>query len=725
MAAPFQKPVRVLLEKGCEFQLGIREGYVLELRTDGYLVEWAEWTDPDTGEVHEKSHGLIGYDTVAEEDKYGQLKILKRPQASATSIEGVRRPERVAVEIERMQLRKHYALAASEMLKSGELKLSRDDFEDKYAAITLRGRQLYDEYIAAKHGRKKKRAGAQIRRTAADQRKELEFSHHVDSGRSYWKWFQAWNSGGEEALFDKYRNCGGHSRYSEETRLYVCSIIDTLIDEERASIKSIVEGVQAAISEENTRRERLPVPGKKLPRVGYDYIYSRIFEIAPIDHKIRKYGPDLAYMDMHSLGLGATTSRALERVEGDEYTTDLAVLMKATGLFDHLPESLKAAIGLLGGASRVTISAAIDVHTRCLLALQIVPEGTACPLRSTVEMIYMDKSPISDAAGCTFRWGQGGAPEGIVLDRGSGYITDEAYAVLASLGITNFGAPAGKPWLKPFIERVFRTIHSDLLNRFSGRTFSNVVEKRENDPQARASLTLEAFLGWLVRWTVDAYHTRKHSALGMSPAKAWERAVEECAPRSLTGEEMRLAFGQRTTRKISRNGVRVKHVDYQNDAAIALNFSPGVDTVEVLRWHGDIGAISIRADDGPWTTVTACDPMWIGKTDTDLNAWLAERDAEDEDELAARHRFINDANRESDRQKRLLGLIAMPRSAEDLERDIARFSRHTDTAERRHKFGEYRGILADLDETAGEATPLHGDTTSGVDAPISDEDLME
>ena len=317
---------------------------------------------------------------------------------------------------------------------------------------------------------------------AVRQAKEFEFSQGVQSGRTYWKWFHLWKSQGDEGLFDSYRNCGGHSRYSDEVEAYV-----------RQTVTSIAGSVGAAIEAENKRRISQAVPEAGLPVVGYDYVHKVIVERAPLDHAIRRKGWDIAYKDLHSLGLGIQTSRALERVEIDEYTVDLMVLMRDTGLFDHLPASVRQFIGLDGEACRVTLSAAIDVHTRCLLALQIVPPGHESPLRDTVEMIYMNKAPISDAARCRFTWHQSGAPEMIVLDRGPDYISDEAYAVLASLGITNMGAPAAKPWLKPFIERVFRTIHEDLLQRFSGRTFSNVVQRGENDPAKRATLTLEAF----------------------------------------------------------------------------------------------------------------------------------------------------------------------------------------------------------------------------------------
>lgn len=181
-------------------------------------------------------------------------------------------------------------------------------------------------------------------------------------------------------------------------------------------------------------------------------------------------------------------------------------------------------------------------------------------------MIYSDKSPIADAVGAKFDWPMAGAPETVVLDHGAGYVTDDAYNIPASLGITNLGAPAGKPWLKPFIERVFRTIHSDLLLRFSGREFSNVVERGENDAADRATLTLEAFQVWLARWTVDAYRTKKHTAPGVSPRPAWQKAVKECTPRSLTSDEMREVFGVPGRRKLSQTGLRVCHIDYQSDS---------------------------------------------------------------------------------------------------------------------------------------------------------------
>lgn len=497
MAAPFKKRVPILLEKDCDFQIGIRTGRVLEVRAEDYFVFWEGWTDPATGECHDTTAGVISHAAIVMENQLGKLKVLKRPLATPVARDQVRRVERIAIEIARMRIRKHYVLAVQDMLDAGELKPVREDFEAKVNKIFTKGKERYDEDYAAKIRQQSKRALALIPKSQVDRQKEFELSLSVKSGRTFWKWYWRWVIHGEDGLFDRYRNCGGHSRYCDEARSFVCAVIDTLLDQERVTIKSIVESAQAAIGAENDRRERLPVPAAKLPVVGYAYVKARLFEIAPIDHAIRKHGQDSAYKDMHALGLGIETFRALQRVEVDEYTVDLAVLMRDTGLFDHLPASIKAFIGLDGVACRVTLSAAIDVHTRCLVTLQIVPQAHESPLRDTLEMIYTDKSPIADAAGCQFKWDQGGPPEAIVLDRGSKYITDEAYAILASLGITNLGSPAGKPWLKPLSSACFAP--STAISCFAFQAVPSAMSSRRARtirPDARPLPSRRSSDGW-------------------------------------------------------------------------------------------------------------------------------------------------------------------------------------------------------------------------------------
>lgn len=94
MAAERKRQAPILLEKNCEFRMKFREGKVLEVRPEGYFVFWEPWTDPETGECHESEANVVAHSVVAREDQYGQLQITKRPLATPTRPDQVRRAER-------------------------------------------------------------------------------------------------------------------------------------------------------------------------------------------------------------------------------------------------------------------------------------------------------------------------------------------------------------------------------------------------------------------------------------------------------------------------------------------------------------------------------------------------------------------------------------------------------------------------------------------------------
>lgn len=51
-----------------------------------------------------------------------------------------------------------------------------------------------------------------------------------------------------------------------------------------------------------------------------------------------------------------------------------------------------------------------------------------------------------------------------------------------------------------------------------------------------------------------------------------------------------------------------------------------------------------------------------------------------------------------------MGLISLPKTPAELQKDVERFMRHADTAERRHRAGPPRELLADNDVKAEQHT---------------------
>lgn len=353
-------------------------------------------------------------------------------------------------------------------------------------------------------------------------------------------------------------------------------------------------------------------------------------------------------------------------------------------------------------------------------------------------MIFMDKTQIADAVGAHEPWNMHGRPEMIVLDRGPNYIGDEVYDLLAALGIVNLGAPARKPWLRPFIERLFKTIHLGFAQRFSGRTFSNVVALGENDAATRASLTLDEFLHWLVRWVVDIYHNTEHRGLqGRTPAEAWRQSQTSSRLQAVSREELRKVFGIRRSRQLGPSSITMMHIQYQTDDLMKIFYarSNRSEPLEVAWWPHDIGTISVKVAPDRWMNVTAADPMWMGKSFDDLmmvrHRLAGERDRSE----AAKAQAMVEMDAAAYRGKVLRGLLPTVVTDGTYDRYEADFMRFMSTAEREFDAPEhldlFEGII-DLLDTAPEADVSLMPSTSLTASPLitstswdDDDDIME
>ncbi|MFW2588536.1 hypothetical protein [Sagittula sp. SSi028] len=739
------------LEVGCVIRQISRNGKVTELRDNGVVVDWEEWTNPVTGKVKDAGPELYKTEVIHQDHLYGQLEVIRRPMSfvRSRSITEVRRDERNHKETARMLVRKACVLASEELIAEGLMGTTRAEHERNSLQLVHRARTIHARIAEAAlapnrphpilSSCSKALHGSQTGLKPYTFDLKGENAHcardETKMGATIYRWASKHRDEGEDGLYDKFRNCGANSGHTDQLRDFVTKVLMELEDQERQSLANLHDSVNAALLFENCERLARDTNAGLLPqRVSKEFVQTQRVLLGYVNRGIRNRGYDVAYRDMHAGGLGIVTSRALERVEIDEYTIDLQLLMKISGAFDYLSPKEAKAMGLDGTAQRVKISAAIDVHTRCLLALLVVPEGTVNSLALTLEMVYSDKSDISDAMGCTYKWLEYGAPELIAVDRGAAYITDPAYHILNSLGITNMGVPAGKPWLKPFIERVFRTMHEKLLARFSGRTFGDVVKRGENDSQGRATLELSEFLKWMVRWAVDDYHNDRHNALGTTPREAWQEATRYKRPRTLTNKEMRQAFGEIVQRRLGSSGLVIDNIKYQSDNLIDIWRSEGHQLIETRRWAGNIGTIDIRkvSDNGKgkWETAVVCDPDWLEKTAFDVRVWNEDRRKINPEAEQTRLLEIGHRDQRSKELKAQSKLFAQPRSATTgKELTDEHIDTYTDTAERRYQAGEHRGLLDDVVEGDEPQVPARPEPQKPYTPPdagfLDDDDVLE
>jgi transposase InsO family protein len=160
---------------------------------------------------------------------------------------------------------------------------------------------------------------------------------------------------------------------------------------------------------------------------------------------------------------------------------------------------------------RYSIIAAIDVHTRRVIAL-VVPTATAAEQNLLTRKILID-------------WG---VPEEVYIDNGKDYVAEESRSVWQSVGTKVTVLPPFRPDLKPFIESFFAKL-SKICQRWPGWVGASVADRKAIESRiafstrlgggaaVKTTWTAAELQQHLTAWLDNEYHEEPHSALGMSP----------------------------------------------------------------------------------------------------------------------------------------------------------------------------------------------------------------
>ncbi|WGW05097.1 Mu transposase C-terminal domain-containing protein [Tropicibacter oceani] len=430
------------------------------------------------------------------------------------------------------------------------------------------------------------------------------------SPRTLRRWLKAYDIGGLTALYDDRRARGFRApRFTAEVNALLQPIIIGYMSPTQPTKATVWENVKSAFRLENARREAAGEPLLDMP--SRETVRQRIDALDPFEVMVHRNGIQAARRAFAPVGQGLDIYRPLQRVEIDELRIDLMTYLKTSGLLNHMTIEEIKALGLHGKkAVRVLVTVAVDVATRCIVGMKMSLEGSSDSALQCVEMIHEDKGIYADAIGAFSPWHMHGKPGVIVTDCAKYNISGRTKQAIAALAGNLEHCPAGEPAMKGTIERIFQILATKLLPRFSGRTFSDVVQKAGNDPQETAALTIEELCAVLVRWVVDIYHRTPHRGLGgETPLDAWNRMVAQYGVTpSADKSARRIAFGKEETRDPQRNGLTVMQIPY-HDERLAAYFMHKKKRALRLRWHpNDLGTISVELD-GDWVDVKAV-PAW-------------------------------------------------------------------------------------------------------------------
>jgi len=355
-----------------------------------------------------------------------------------------------------------------------------------------------------------------------------------------------------------------------------------------------------ALVTENLTREQGGFP--PLSKIGRRSFERMVAKFSPFALFSGRYGHEAALQHFALVNRGLDVTRPLERVEMDEYNVSLQSLLVEMGLWSGLSPRLKAEVQ----RTRTWLTVAIDCATRCILAMRLlVAAPSSESALSALEMAIYQKDSISDAVGVGCTWEMHGLMETLVTDGGAAFIAVSTQAALRDLNIAHEVPPGGVPFLRGTIERFFLTVQSRLLPLFPGQTFENAICKGNYDSEGNACLNVEELNRALIRYAVDIYHNTPHDALGgETPRNAWRRLKSLWGFFSPPSEHIRRhVFGIACTSRINNRGIRFLGLHYQSLDLQKLRFGVGQKLVSIRVNRHDLGAISVRQQDGGWISV--------------------------------------------------------------------------------------------------------------------------
>jgi putative transposase len=380
----------------------------------------------------------------------------------------------------------------------------------------------------------------------------------------------------------------------------VATVIDEVINEEfmneqRLSVAEVYNRLKQRIADINQFRDaedRLPVPHS-------DSLYEIISKMDEYEKDKARYGKLYAEQKHEQRKRGPRPTRPLERVEIDHTKLDLFIIDAETGL----------------PVGRPTVTIVIDKYSRMILGMHVGfdPPGCLSVMLCLLHAITPKGYVKTDFPNVENEWRTYGIPEQIIVDNAPEFYSEDFEDACLQLGILVSYSPVKHPWFKATIERFFGTQNRRLLHNQPGTTFSNIMDRRDYDPKKNAVISFDGFMEMLHLWIIDDYSQDLHRGLGDIPAHVWEKGISEFPP-SLPRrkQELRVLLGDIDHRKISRSGIQLSNLTYNDDRLALLRrelkkkkaklkFNPNDLSIIYVNNPKDDSYIRVLAEDQEYT----------------------------------------------------------------------------------------------------------------------------
>ncbi|OYE06416.1 Mu transposase C-terminal domain-containing protein [Nostoc sp. 'Peltigera membranacea cyanobiont' 232] len=239
--------------------------------------------------------------------------------------------------------------------------------------------------------------------------------------------------------------------------------------------------------------------------------------------------------------------------------------------------------------SRPWLTTVIDTYSRCIIGINL---GYDAP-SSQVVALALRHAILPKQYGSEYAlhcdWGTYGKPEHFYTDGGKDFRSNHLQQIGVQLGFACH--LRDRPSEGGIVERPFGTFNTDLFSTLPGYTGSN-VQKRPEQAEKEASLTLRELERLLVRYIVDKYNPSIDARMGdQTRYQRWEAGLI-AAPNLISEENLRICLMRQTRRSIYRGGyLQFENLTYRGENLagyagenVVLRFDPK-DITTVFVYH--------------------------------------------------------------------------------------------------------------------------------------------
>ncbi len=250
---------------------------------------------------------------------------------------------------------------------------------------------------------------------------------------------------------------------------------------------------------------------------------------------------------------------------------------------------------------RPWLTTVIDSYSRCIIGINL---GFDAPSSQVVALALRHAilpKQYSAEYGLHCDWGTYGKPEHFYTDGGKDFRSEHLSQISVQLGFVCH--LRDRPSEGGIVERPFGTLNTEVFATLPGYTGSN-VQKRPEDAEKEACLTLRQLEQYLVRYIVDNYNQRLDARMGdQTRFQRWESGLLAMLP-LIAERDLDICLIKQSRRTIQRGGyLQFENLMYRGDRlegyageSVVLRFNPrDITTILVYRNEGSKEVFLARA----------------------------------------------------------------------------------------------------------------------------------